>query len=376
MRILVLANGYPKPYLGSGYVIKNFTEGLQSLGHHVDFFDPNHFQFAEFLSPRANQYRTAIGMYLFLKKQIQQKEYDLIEFYGAECFLAVQYLKKIKIRALIIHHSNGPEIKYDALQRKYRFKKFKWYQLRRSQVLSSAFTLPDGIVTVSEDDKSWLVQHHFPKSGKVVSIPPALRNNFLEIPIDFEKKEKIIGFCGRWDFNKTDLLKEAIINVLKENKDWQFNIIGQPPEFSPNSIFPDELLPQINVIPFIKDSNKLINEFKKVSIFVQVSYYESFGLVLLEAMACGCTVITTNVGLALEFEHKKEAFVLEKKKSDLVYKGLDTLIQNKALRKKISICGYIKAQEFNWDNQKKKLDRIYTAWLKEKNKELGLHQIS
>lgn len=364
MKILIIANCPPVEYLGSGYVIKNFSEGLRSLGHEVDIFGPEHFQFMAWMSPRANQYRAAVGMYRFVKKHLKKKDYDIIEFYGGECALAVSQLVKQKNRKfLIIHHSNGPEPKYDELKRSLYPKEFKWFQLKNSRFLNAGFSLPDGVITVSEDDERWLKEKNWPISGNRKAILPCLPDNLLNLPFDLKKKEKVFGFCGTWLPKKgIEIMQEDVPPILRQFPDWKFRIIGQSENFGKENYFPPDVLDQIEIIPFIKDKNKLIEEYQKLNIFILPSLVESFGLVLAEAMACGCATIVTKVGFAFSLTNREHALIMPEKSSPHLQNLLKELIVEEELRTTIARKGYDKVQHLNWAKNTEILERTYINW--------------
>ena len=52
----------------------------------------------------------------------------------------------------------------------------------------------------------------------------------------------------------------------------------------------------IDYIGEIEDRKELENYYKKSSVFCLTSRYESFGLVLVEAMSYGCYIVTTDFG--------------------------------------------------------------------------------
>ncbi|MFM6255505.1 MAG: glycosyltransferase, partial [Dolichospermum sp.] len=134
MKILTISNCPLIESQGSGYVIINFTRGLQERGHEVDLFGPDAYEPLQFLRGRANQYRQALGMLFFCLLQINKKKYDIIEFYGAESWLTVSFLTLFKNRHyLIVSHSNGLETHASVVMSKYHIRT-KWYQIDQSRL--------------------------------------------------------------------------------------------------------------------------------------------------------------------------------------------------------------------------------------------------
>lgn len=351
LKILSLANTPALNHLGSGYVIHNFNKGLQDQGYEVDFFGPEHFEVLSCLAPRARQYRLALGMLRFVKKQLYQKEYDIIEFWGGESFMAIKYLAGLTNRRFkIVHHTNGPEPKYESISRALYPEKYRWYQFKRRRLMWPSFSLPDLVITVSLDDKKWLEERQLPKKGKVIAISPGLPDQFIGLPFTVDRPKRI-GFCGTWLPKKGVAVMQAIIpNILRTYPDWRFTIIGQPDTFQAANYFPQDILSQIEVIPFIRDKTELIRQYQQLQIFFLPSIHESFGLVIPEAMACGCAVISSEVGFAHELENGQDAIVVSAYKERNFEQALRNLIDNRVQRLQIATSGYQKSQKLLWKN--------------------------
>lgn len=96
------------------------------------------------------------------------------------------------------------------------------------------------------------------------------------------------------------------------------------------------------------------------------SLTEGFGLPPLEAMACGCPVITTDCGGVRDFAKDEETSLLvPPQKPEEMARAIIRLLTDESLRKKIFEKGLLTAKRFSWDkvidrlerNFKKSLDR-------------------
>jgi len=94
-----------------------------------------------------------------------------------------------------------------------------------------------------------------------------------------------------------DDLIRAIPSVKNEIKDVKVYIAGTGPELNKLKNLAKSLGLEENVsfLGFITDEKK-ISYMKSTDVFVLPTYWESFPLVLLEAMACGRPIISTDVG--------------------------------------------------------------------------------
>jgi phosphatidylinositol alpha-mannosyltransferase len=88
---------------------------------------------------------------------------------------------------------------------------------------------------------------------------------------------------------------------------------------------------------------------------------ESFGIVLLEAMAVGTPVIASNVeGYAGLIGHGKEGLLVPPKDDKELARALILLLKDEALRKGMGNKGVFKASEYSWEDITRKLIDYYT----------------
>lgn len=77
------------------------------------------------------------------------------------------------------------------------------------------------------------------------------------------------------------------------------------------------------------------------------SLYEGFGLPCLEAMACGCPVITSNISSMPEV-CGSAAYYINPHSTNSIYSGLEKVLKNKMIRKRLSLEGLNQAKKFSW----------------------------
>ena len=93
---------------------------------------------------------------------------------------------------------------------------------------------------------------------------------------------------------------------------------------------------------------------------------ESFGIVLLEAMAMGKPIVATNIeGYASVVTHGEEAWLVPPKDSRELAKALISVIRDEKLCREMAEKGRLKAQEYSWERVSKRVCDYYTKVLNE-----------
>ena len=193
----------------------------------------------------------------------------------------------------------------------------------------------------------WLAEQveshtHFPK-GRIEVIPSGLDlRQFQDLPSQKQAREVLdlpndlilFGLIGRFDIHKGQLL---LLKAMQRCQNKQFGIVllGEPTRNEGNNYF-DEMTSfiaehQLSNRVFIRPFRKEIGVFyKAVDWFVMASKAETFGMVTIEAMACGTPTLGSNAGGTPEILKNGQLGVLFKSldESDLSLK-IDEIIEGK-----------------------------------------------
>ena len=108
-------------------------------------------------------------------------------------------------------------------------------------------------------------------------------------------------------------------------------------------------------------SRKLVEQYQKTNVLVLPSLLESFGMVLLEAMACGKPVIGTNVGgIPFVIDDNETGLLVPPKDPEAIAKAIIKIFKDPELVKRMGENGYKKVKEnFLWENQVKKTKEVF-----------------
>ncbi len=92
------------------------------------------------------------------------------------------------------------------------------------------------------------------------------------------------------------------------------------------------------------------------------SLYEGFGIPVLESMACGTPVVTSNVS-SLPEVGGDAALTVDPTSLDEIIAALQRLIDDEALRADLAARGIARAREFTWERSMQQLEQVYARLL-------------
>lgn len=105
----------------------------------------------------------------------------------------------------------------------------------------------------------------------------------------------------------------------------------------------------VEVIEGMLSTDELASLYRHALGFVFPSLYEGFGMPILEAMACGCPVITSNVSACPEVAGDA-ALVIDPRDEEALFEAMNTLYQNKNTRGRLVVDGLQKIKSFTWQD--------------------------
>ena len=166
------------------------------------------------------------------------------------------------------------------------FEKMKQYLLKKK--LLHAISRFDCIVVMTEAERE-----DWKQKDKVVSIPNMLAYYPEEVHKGEHPYRRVIS-VGRYAYQKGyDLLLKAWRTVEERHPDWSLDIYGSHDGGMGEY---EQLQRQIetlglNTVSLHSATTEIYSSYLESDIYVSASRFESFGLVLVEAMACGLPVV-------------------------------------------------------------------------------------
>jgi len=289
-----------------------------------------------------------------IKENFDIAEVDHMPFFPLFSLKLVCFLKKKKIIATW-HEVWGKDYWREYLG----WRGFFGYLIEKLSV-----SMPDKIISVSEHTTNKL-KNNLRCKKEIFTIPNG--NDFEKIQkiMPSEKKSDVI-FTGRLLSNKNvDVLIKSIQLIKERKPEIECLIIGEGPEKKNLEILAKKLNLENNVkfLGFLENHDDVYAIMKSSKVFVLPSTREGFGIVVIEANACGLPVITTgykdNAARHL-IEEGKNGFVcqLDKEKIAEIIAGI---LENGPDQKMKKAC-MDTAKKYGWDKSINKIEEVYLKW--------------
>jgi glycosyltransferase involved in cell wall biosynthesis len=153
---------------------------------------------------------------------------------------------------------------------------------------------------------------------------------------------------------------DAFSNVAERQKDVRLCVVGAPFTHDEKRSMADlKIDGRVDHVGYIIDEF-LAKLYRGSVAFVYPSWYEGFGIPLLEAMACGtpvlasdCTSIPEVVGDA--------ALLFDPQSGEELTEGLLRLLSSESIRKDLIEKGYQRVKLFSWDTTVTKTIDVYKS---------------
>lgn len=224
------------------------------------------------------------------------------------------------------------------------------------------------VVTDSESSKNDLNLVGRIDDSRIKTIPISYSTNAIypeenrSIATKYKIKSPFIYYAGALAPHKgVQVLIEAFSGLRNTNVSLVLSG-GEVPELDINSCISDSSAAnRIIRTGYVSDVEKRIL-MSMADIFVFPSYYEGFGLPVLEAMACGTSVITTNISSLPEVGGDAVLYV-EPNDVGALTETIDRLLGSESLRAEYASRGLARAKQFSWDKTAELTEQVYTKFV-------------
>ena len=251
---------------------------------------------------------------------------------------------------------------------------------RRIEVETEIVQFADRVVAATPTEKEQLIRLYGANPHTISIVPPGVNvNHFQPMPMKAARQhigagpeDWMILFVGRIEPLKgVDTLIRAMALLAAECPTWvsrlSLAIIGGDPNANENAEM--ERLKQMHaelklgkLVVFLgaKDQDTLKYYYNAAEAVVMPSHYESFGMVALEAMACGTPVIASDVGgLSHLVRDGITGFHVPNGDAVALASTLARLLQDDHLRQQLGEQAWGWAQNYSWTTIGDRLLEVY-----------------
>jgi glycosyltransferase involved in cell wall biosynthesis len=225
----------------------------------------------------------------------------------------------------------------------------------------------DAIITVSEFTKKEIL-HFFPNLDKPIFVTPLAANHK-----NFQKKSSnpkpYLLYVGVLDRRKNVLgLCQAFEMIASKYPEFQLILVGSHQGFETEKVLDFIVKSQFQKQFVLKNfvSEKELQElYANAWAFVFPSFYEGFGIPVLEAMHYGLPVLTSQNSSMQEIADKAALYINPYEITNIA-EGLEKIISDNFLRKELIDLSNERISFFSWQNTAEKTLQAYKSILKNK----------
>ncbi len=248
----------------------------------------------------------------------------------------------------------------------------------------------DAVVAATAVDRQHMVELYDADPGRLRVIPPGVDLGlFRPIPqaealawLGDGPEHRMILFVGRMDPVKgLDTLVQAMALLIQEQPEWRKGaclcIVGGDKPDDPAALDEtarriDRLRAELGLADFVtflgpQSQADLPFYYSAAQVVVVPSRYESFGMVALEAMACGAPVIASDVGgLSTLVRDGRTGFLVPDGDPVALAARLKLLFNNKPLRDELGCHGMAVADAYGWPVIAERIENLYEEVLRQR----------
>lgn len=353
---------------GGNRVVMELINGLSDLGHDVSLITLGDKKDLDWIDLKGSVVSVRRTLTQRIVGYLYRQAFSIETFPEEETRLVLKNLPKADVNVATMSHTGFPVHRSSqglAFQYHMHYEPYVRENGYKKKIIEESYNLP--VIKIA--NSSWVSDVIEKEAGEKVTglVLPAIDHSVFyskeikKIP-NKQAKIKIVSLAKyKWWKGFPDALK-TIDQVRKKGYDVDFLAFG-------GAFDRNELPEEVKDIPFTfvgkKANEELADFYRDADILISNSYFESFPLPQLEAMACGTPVVTTRYGTEDYAEDNVNSYVVEPKKPQIMAEKIVSLIEDAETYQKFSLAGIDTAKKFTWEAASKQMEQIFMRAMNE-----------
>jgi glycosyltransferase involved in cell wall biosynthesis len=259
-------------------------------------------------------------------------------------------------------------LEYEFCPKAYSF----WERIYMRCVIKNSVRWAKKIIAVSENTKRDLIKLYDVSSEKIEVIYEGVDNSVIlseakNLDLDFSRgaqDDKFLLSIGRLEERKNILGIIEAFEILKEKHKIPHKLVlagnaGYGYDSINLKIQSSKFKEEIIFKGFVGEEEKF-ELLRKAEIFLFPSFYEGFGLPILEAQSAGVPVVTSNISSMPEIADSS-AILVDPNKPEEIAEAAFKLISDESLKNDIINKGFENVKRFSWDKCSKEISKLFYA---------------
>lgn len=369
MKILIAIGVLRQREAGAAGVVFNHAEQLEKRGHQVDcwFFDdllpsprwPSRFRDLEFAAAVSSRIRR------------QPRQYNVVNVHapwGCVYGWSRKWFSSAEPPPYVFTMQGSEERFAQAMKLEHRkgrtsnfaWKNRVWHRLYHQNLYDWSISRADfGVVANRE---GWILSElkygHPP--GRIWYVPNGVSEQFFQSREFANSPANRLLYVGTWlDRKGVRYLADAFATLAARSPEIQLTIAGCIiPEDQVKTYFSPQSRDRISVIPFLA-RDAMPGLYGSHDIFVFPSLVEGMPLTLLEAMAGGMPIVTTNTcGMADLIDNEVNGLLVPPADAAALGNAIERMRNSPDLRRTLGIRAQDAARSYTWDRIAIQLERV------------------
>ncbi len=226
----------------------------------------------------------------------------------------------------------------------------------------------DHIIAVSESTKNDLVTHLAADPSRITVIHEGVTPDFRPRPADqqeavrtkYRLRRPFVLFVGAISRRKNVATLLRAFAAVAPRTDLDLVLAGRPGYGHDREMAPLENLgiaDRVHTIGFVPDG-ELPALYSAATLFAFPSFYEGFGIPLLEAMACGTPIVASNTSSIPEVVGEA-AILVRPTDADQLAEAIVRAAQDQSVRERLRRLGLERVKQFTWERAARLTLEVY-----------------